>query len=289
MKFFIKLVPLLLILIMGIACSGPNEVQGIPIPFNSGMVRSQDAAGVEITFYFDYPSEGRGDIVFRNLSSDPIKLKVTNLENGQTLVDDFILTFPGNADGINDPALFDQGDGIKIEVWIGYTAIYYSRYGWPASFKGTATLQEGTIFVSGTSDETQWSVPLPQTKGVRCELAGERPPSEPLNQTNTTFFCENVSSDTVRVELLVLTNNGNGTYDIDFELASFWMTAQFGDDADIAAVNYVISASEILAVRVNVYDPFDLDNWISQGNIVFTVDVATQSFTTLGVNATLIE
>jgi hypothetical protein len=237
----------LLLLILLAAC-GPQEVEKESPAHPKG---TTEFAGVEFQFNF-YLNE----IKMINHNNDPVKVKMLNLTTNSTLINDLV-TWPGNTQ-VRRNLSFGQGEEIEIQIWQGYSGIWDGNINDRASdFQGTGTLTQGQIIIDNSTNKWGYQIDLPIVNGAECAIMGQYIVNDPDIQTNNLLYCERVGSDTIRVELYLLQPAIGAGYKDDFELTSFWMVAQLGEDLENGQISINFTLTTPLALRVITYDPFD--------------------------------
>ena len=125
--------------------------------------------------------------------------------------------------------------------------------------------------------EDEINIGLPALKGVSCEFSGQRIATGEISALS--LLCQNDSSDTVQVQLYAMLKDEAGSYLVDYEMAAFWLVSQIGENIDQQEINAQITAGQLFGLKVSIYDPWDLDNWITQGQYIFTLDLSNNSST----------
>ncbi len=264
-------------LLIMLASCGPQEVEKESPNHARG---STEFAGVEFQFNF-YLNE----IKMINHNNDPIKVKMTNLTTNSTLINDLI-TWPGNTQVRRDLS-FGQDEEIEIQIWQGYSAVWDGNINNRApDFQGTGTLTQGQIIINNSTNKWGYQIDLPIVNGAECAIMGQYVVDEPDIQTNNLLYCERITSDTVRVELYLLRPAAGGGYEDDFELTSFWLIAQLGEDLENGEISLNFTLTTPLALRVISYDPFD--NTQKNSDVWgFTLDVVGETYTEITVPITI--
>ncbi|MBD3359954.1 MAG: hypothetical protein GF365_04585 [Candidatus Buchananbacteria bacterium] len=264
-----KKINLLFTLLIILTACGPQEVERESPTHPKGTV---EFAGIEFQFNF-YLNE----IKMTNHNNDPVKVKMINLTTNATLINDLI-TWPGNTQVRRDLS-FGQGEEIEIQIWQGYSSVWDGNINNRApDFQGTGTLNQGQIKISNFTNKWGYQIDLPIVNGAECAVMGQYVVDDPNVQTNNLLYCERVGSDTLQIELYLLQPATGGGYEDDFELTSFWMVAQLGEDLENGQISINFSLNTPLALRVITYDPFD--NTQKNSDIYgFKLDVVAKTYT----------
>ncbi len=237
---------LILLLFLSNCYFGPDEVDTKPLPKRTGKA---SLANVDFIFTFN-----QHDLEFTNQNIEVVKVQLFNKTTNATLVNELI-TFPLNTNSF-DSLDFEDGDLVEFKVWQGMISVWYGYvHGFDPDFDGVGILAEGTIDITEITNKVSYEILLETINGANCQFNGRYLIANPADQSNNTFFCQNISSDPIRVELFVLQPRIGGGYQSKFQLASFWIA--FQDAKDITAVSYDYGAYEPLAIRVTSYDPFN--------------------------------
>lgn len=263
-----KIFGLLLIVLTFTACTNKKELSGDPPQRTYGYA---EMAGVEFDFTYEMNT-----IEVTNTNDVVVKVDLVNKTTGQRLCSE-MATLPFHTMTLTNRDVA-PGDLVEFKIWRGPVSVFYADiHGLEPDFQGEAVLAADDFAITSTSTTNPWQVMLLNINGAACQFDGRYEENDPLAQTNSSFFCENVSANPIRVEVYTLKPRNGGGYETNFKLVSFWIALQ--NMEDISFIDYNFVANEPLAIRVTSFDPLNFNRMIYQDTMGLFLNVSSQSWT----------
>ncbi|MCX6744885.1 MAG: hypothetical protein NTX82_05155 [Candidatus Parcubacteria bacterium] len=250
---------------------------------NSCKNYKEEAPGTPPTYHYAYTSLAgvdfdftleNGEISFTNNNDVVVKVDLFNKTTNTYLVKELV-TLPLNTDTAYMRDV-DEGDLLEFKVWRGVVSVYYANiHGTEPDFQGQGQIIEGEFELVNTSTKNTYQILVGTINGAACQFDGRYAENNPLDQSNNSFFCENLSSDPIRVEVYTLKLRNGGGYEANFQLCTFWIALQ--NYEDITFLDYDFPDNVPLAIRVTSFDP--LNHWKTSDIKGLTLSVPNQNYT----------
>ncbi len=245
----------------------------------------EEAPGTPPTYHYAYASLAgvdfdftleNGLISFTNNNDVVVKVDLFNKTTNTYLVRELI-TLPYNTNSVYSRDL-EEGDMLEFKIWRGIVSVYYANvHGTEPDFQGQGMVVEGEFEIINTSTRNTYQIPVGIINGAACQFDGRYAENNPLDQSNNSFYCENLSSDPIRVEVYALKLRNGGGYEASFQLCTFWIALQ--NYEDIAFLDYDFPDNQPLAIRVTAFDPLNLNHWKTSDTKGLTLSVTNQNYT----------
>lgn len=206
---------------------------------------------------FDFTFGGNNGLDIINNNAVDIKVRVINVSTRDWMINELVV-LPGDVASYNSLNI-ELGDKVEVQLWLGTASVWYANYhSNEPDLIAQGTLQNGWIDLSIINSIIGYDVVLEMINGAVCEFSGRLSPTNPGDQMNSTFYCENAGAEVLHVEVYHLELHDGGGYEATSLITDLWI-ANYGG-FNIAQLNYDFEANEPVAIRVSAHD--SSFNWI---------------------------